>query len=221
MAPRECPTKTTLSNPSRSRSADRSRACSGMPPSPEVISREAPRPRRSGTRKRQPPPGMPPFGFSSSTSASKAPACPVRPWTRRATLDASPLPHSVVINRAAWFSSMRPPSLCALHFAAEHDFGGIPAWLLGEPLQGDADALVVARCHLRVRRGEPAVAFVVHGERARADAPLLPAEPQLVVLVRPRLGQAPHLQLRLGGRGGAFDLDLPARAGREPRGLQG
>src|SRR3712207_1767584 len=173
-------------------SAAMSAAWAGMPTLPSILP-VAPRPRRSTTRRHQP---VSPLASSSSASARKASARPVRPWTSRAVFSASGSPQKTVFRSAgASFTGATPLfrlNLGFLEVAREHRPCGAHARFPGELLQGDAHLLVIAGSlgHAHVER---LLAPGVYCEGARADASTLLSEPQLVVLVGPWPGQPPHL----------------------------
>src|SRR5918998_4546476 len=219
MAPRECPTKETLSIPSRSMSATRSAVWAGMPALPSTLP-VAPRPRRSTARNRQ---AVSPSDSSSSTSARKASARPVRPWTSRAVSCASGSPQEKVLRSAVASDTGISPLWCGsglFELAGKDRFRGAHARFLGEPFQGDAYLLVAAGIfgHAHVERLST---LVVHREGARAHASPLFPEPQLVVFVLLRSRQPPDLQLRPGVGVFFLYLELSSRPGREFRRFQG
>src|SRR5918997_1261944 len=200
-------------------SARRSALWAGMPAGPSTLP-VSPRPRRSGARSRQP---ASPLDRSSPASARKASARPVRPWTSRAVSCASGSPHETVLRLAVasakgasyFFDDSR-----FVELAPENRLCGAHARFFGEPLKGDADLLVIAGLHghAHVERLPTPGA---DREGARADAPPLFPEPQLVVLVGTWPGQSPDLELCPGVGVVLPHLQLPARPWREVGRFQG
>src|SRR5919199_859440 len=205
MAPRECPMKATLSIPSRFMSATRSAVWTGMPAGPSTLP-VSPRPRRSTARNRQP--ASPPDS-SSSTSARKASARPVRPWTSKAVLCAPESPQETVYRSAApsltWLLRLLSD---AVKLAAEH-LHVAGARIPRRGLLGHADLRVGAR-ELRRVQGDLHPTALADREAAAAHALVALYEPELVVLIRLARGHAPRLEPHVHVLPRSVDPDLPA-----------